>query len=111
MNLEPTAEEAAILAGVRRVLTAQFRVRGHGTRTEVLEKIGMSQSALDMAFSRGSLKFVQLLRILKALDLDPGRFLHAAIPPESMQPLPETLPPKEVRLGMKRRRKAKAARR
>ena len=103
MDLTPTTTEAETIAEIRRVLTEQMSIRGRGTKGKTLKRIGMSLSTFDMAFTRGSIKVVQLLRILAELGIDPGQFLREAVPARSEEPLPKAPPPKIVEIGLQRR--------
>jgi hypothetical protein len=102
MDLEPTVEEREILDALRHGLRREFQRVGRGSRKKTLGKLGASESTLDMAFRRGSLKVVFLLRILKELGAEPGEFFLRAFRPLLMELEPEGDPPLAVRIGLKR---------
>jgi len=102
MKIKPTAEDRELLGQLRQELKRQFQRAGRGARTKVLTSLGVSQSSLDMAFSRGSVKVVFILQMLRELGVEPGRFFFLAIPPKNTLPEPEGTPPLAVRIGMER---------
>jgi len=102
MKLEPTIEEREVLDAIRCELSREFRQAGRGSRKETLQKLETSESTLDMAFRRGSVKIVFLLRLLKELGVEPGEFFLRAFKPVLLDLEPAGEPPLAVRIGMKR---------
>lgn len=103
-NKTLTQEEQEHLTKIRQGLRELFREKGHGAQKEILEGLQSSQAALDIAFKRGNLKFVFLLRILAALEADIGEFFAKIFP--TTRPLPPGIPPPGVLSAFKKMQEA-----
>lgn len=67
------------LGRVLKLLQGSIRAAGF-TQTEVDERIGRRRGYLSHVFQRRvDLKLVDLLRVLRVLELQPGRFFQAAV--------------------------------
>lgn len=67
------------LGRVLQLLQGSIRAAGF-TQTEVDERIGRRRGYLSHVFQRRvDLKLVDLLRVLRVLELQPGRFFRAAV--------------------------------
>lgn len=102
-----TAEERELFDDLRSALRTEFQKAGHGSQKRTLKAIGLKKAALDSAFSRGSVKVLVLLRILKHLGVESGEFFTNAFP-EGAQTFagasaPGSPPPAGVQNFQKRR--------
>jgi tetratricopeptide (TPR) repeat protein len=103
MKFELTTEDRGILKDLRLELRRWFRRAGRGSRKHVLEQLGASESMLDSAFQRGSVKVVLLLKLVRELGGTPREFFSAALGPDSLVWCkPEGKQPVAVKCGFQR---------
>jgi len=103
MKLELTTEDRGILKDLRLELRRWFRRAGRGSRKHVLEQLGASESMLDSAFQRGSVKVVLLLKLVRELGGTPRQFFSAALGLDSLDWCkPEGKQPVAVKCGFQR---------
>jgi hypothetical protein len=92
-------EDVELLAEIRSKLRGEFQRKGRGSQKHLLQALGIKPSTYDAKFREGSLKLTDLVRVLNALDVDPGAFFAGLFPNTGVPP---GMPPPAVAQALER---------